>query len=96
MMGDVIMNNKFIYFNYGDGWMILLYENGKNTKYWNDAEDYYDDVCWIIKKTGYETVEIKVKDYDELEDYLDEHGIDVFNLTEENIEELKSRFHVKE
>lgn len=34
---------KYTYtFDYEEGWMILLYENGKNIEYFNSAEDNWD------------------------------------------------------
>lgn len=30
-------------FDYNEGWMIILYQNGKQSKYFNSAEDGWDN-----------------------------------------------------
>jgi len=80
--------NIAIYFEYDDGWMIVLYCNGKNVKYWNCDEHYWDDACEYINLLNkYEKVlklHLKLKAHEDIDKY------DIFDLTESDIEELKS------
>lgn len=42
------MMKEVYIFEYEEGWMIFLYQDGKEHKYWSCAEDMWDDVWDII------------------------------------------------
>lgn len=80
---------QFIIFDY-DGWMILLYENGKQTEYWCSDANNWNSVWKIIdiaKKSYLDTEVIHIKYDDEIDDIVERY--DIFNLTKNDIEELK-------
>lgn len=80
---------RIIVFKYKEGWMVLLYDGIKNTKYWYCDEDYWDDVWEYIKLLKeYEKIEemyLTFKSYDEVCNL----NLDIFSLTEEDFELLK-------
>lgn len=73
-------------FEYGSDWMILLYKDGKEYKYYNSAEDGWDNSLDhandFVSMGG-------AKYYYQLPDYEHVANIDVFSLKNEPIEELE-------
>ena len=80
-------------FAYGRDWMILLYKDGKQNKYWNSAEDSWGDVLDMIDLLELPKENIfryQMEDYDQVCEVVD----DVFNITEDNIADL-DQFRIK-
>lgn len=87
------MKNKVIVFDYEEGWMILLYKDEDNTKYWNFNEDDWEDaweyISLLKEHEEVEIIEPKLKTYDAIGEFKKEFG-DIFNLTEKAFEYLRS------
>lgn len=80
-------------FDYKDAWMILLYKDGKENKYWNSNEDMWDDVLNMIDMLELPKENIfryKMDSYDQVNEYVN----DVFDITEEEILALE-KFRIK-
>lgn len=81
------MRERYVFiFDYTGGWMILLYEDGTNTKYFNSAEDGWDnsiDYANMFVENGGEKYYYMLPSYDYVKD------IDVFELGNHPIEQLK-------
>lgn len=86
------MSNRYIFiFDYGRDWMIICYENGTYKKYYNSAEDDWDnslDYADMFIENGGNRYYYKLPNYDHVAD------IDVFNLNDKEIKEL-SEFLVR-
>lgn len=80
------MKSRYVFiFDYGCDWMILCYENEYNRKYFNSAEDNWDDsldYADMFIENGGNRYYYKLPSYDAVS------GIDVFSLHDEPIEEL--------
>lgn len=78
--------NRYVFiFDYGRDWMILCYENGRNTKYFNSAEDGWDnslDYADMFVENGGNKYYYKLPNYDYVA------SIDVFDLEDKPIDEL--------
>lgn len=80
-------------FDYGRDWMILLYKDGKQNKYWNSAEDSWGDVLDMVDILELPTENIfryQMEDYDQVCEVV----ADVFNITQENVADL-DQFRIK-
>ena len=80
------MRNRYVFiFDYGSDWMIVCYENGVDKKYFNSAEDGWDnslDYADMFIENGGNRYYYKLPSYDCVAE------IDVFNLKDEPIDEL--------
>jgi hypothetical protein len=80
------MGRYVFIFKYDSDWMILLYKEGKEYKYYNSAEDGWDNAIDHVN----DFVELGGnKYYYQLPAYEYVSSIDVFSLKNEPIEELK-------
>ena len=73
-------------FDYNGGWMIILYQNGKLSKYFNIAEDGWDDsidYMNLFLENGWNRY------YYQGHSYEDVANIDVFSLSDEPIKQLE-------
>ena len=81
------MNNRYAFvFDYGRDWMIVCYKNGNEDKYFNSAEDDWDDSLGFAEmfiENGGNMYYYELPSYDFIE------NMDVFSLKDEPIEELK-------
>ena len=86
------MKNVYI-FDYKEGWMILLYKDGKEDTYWNSSEDDWDrawkviDLLELPKENVYYW---KLESYDRVNQIVE----DVFYLNEYEIRYLE-QFRLK-
>lgn len=79
-------NNRYVFFfEYGRDWMIGCYGSNEEEKYFNSAENYFDDsldyVDLFLENCGN-------KYHYELPDYSYVENIDIFDLANEPIKEL--------
>lgn len=83
---EVYEEEKYVFiFEYGRDWMIVCYEDGVNKKYFNSAEDDWDnslDYADMFIKNGGNKYYYKLPDYDCVAD------INIFSLKNEPISEL--------
>ena len=73
-------------FDYNEGWMIILHQNGKQSKYFNSAEDGWDnsiDYMNLFLENGGNRY------YYQGHTYEDVANIDVFSLSDEPIKQLE-------
>lgn len=74
-------------FEYERDWMILLYKDGKEDKYWNSAEDSWDktlDIIDLLELPEENIYKYQMEDYNQVCEVVE----DVFNITKENIADL--------
>lgn len=74
-------------FEYERDWMILLYVDGEENKYWNSAEDSWDkilDIIDLLELPEENIYKYKMEDYNQVCEVVE----DVFNITKENIADL--------
>ena len=83
--------NQFIIIEYSDGWMILQYKDGVQDKYWSCAEDSWDNVWNYMEAQEKETIHFKLPSYNMYLELESELGIDIFDLSKKDIENLKKR-----
>ena len=80
------MKNRYVFiFDYECDWMIVCYKDGVEEKYFNSAEDDWDDsldYADMFVENGGNRYYYKLPDYDYLE------GISVFSLEDKPISEL--------
>lgn len=85
---------KTVYiFEYGRDWMILLYKDGKENKYWNSAEDSWDDVLGMIDMLDLPVSEVyryKLESYEQVCQIVE----DVFDIKDYEIKYLE-QFRIK-
>lgn len=84
---------EFYIFDYGRDWMILLYKDGKEDKYWNSAEDSWDKTWDIINLLDLPKENIyyyKLDSYDHVNSLVE----DVFDITSDEKVALE-QFRVK-
>ena len=75
-------------FDYGRDWMILLYKDGEEDKYWNSAEDSWDKVLGIVDLLELPSKDIytyKLDSYEQVCNLVD----DVFGIKPEEIKRLE-------
>lgn len=80
-------------FEYENEWMIVLYENGNEKKYFNKDEDYWDDALDyvdIFLENGGDLYQYKLPSYSCIE------NLDIFNLKNQPIEGLSEYLHKTE
>lgn len=81
------MKERYVFiFDYPEDWMIVLYENGEEIKYFNSSENNYDDSLFcaeLFVENGGTTYHYKLPSYDIISD------LDVFELNNQPIESLK-------
>lgn len=86
--GGKSMKERYVFiFDYDGGWMILLYEDRINTKYFNSAENRWDnslDFADLFIENGGKKYYYMLPSYDLVED------IDVFKLENRPIESLEN------
>lgn len=76
-------------FDYDEAWMILLYKDGREYKYWNSNEDMWDDVLDMIDLLELPKENIyryQLDNYDQLNSLVE----DVFDITAEEIIALEN------
>lgn len=76
-------------FDYKEAWMILLYKDGKEYKYWNSNEDMWDDVLDMINLLELPRENVyryKLDNYDQLNSLVE----NVFDITAEEIITLEN------
>lgn len=82
------MKERYVFiFDYDGGWMILLYENGINTEYFNSAENGWDnslDFADLFIENGGKKYYYMLSSYELIED------INVFKLENRPIESLEN------
>ena len=81
------MNNRYVFvFNYGRDWMIICYKDGNDDKYFNSAENDWDDsldYAEMLIENGGNMYYYELPSYDLIK------SIDIFSLKNEPIEGLK-------
>lgn len=81
------MNRYAFIFDYTEGWMIVLYENGVEEKYFNSAEDGWDN---SLDYTNMFVGESGTKYYYQFSEYDLVADIDIFSLENKPIKTLES------
>lgn len=80
-------HDRYVFiFDYTGGWMILCFENENNEKYFNSAEDGWDDAldyADMFLKNGGTKYYYQLPSYDLVKD------LDIFNLKNQPEEKLK-------
>ena len=79
---------KVYIFDYKEAWMILLYKDGREEKYWNESEDDWDKTLDIIELLDLPKENIyhyKLESYDHINQLVK----DVFEITDDEIKELE-------
>lgn len=83
------MMKQVYIFDYKEAWMILLYKDGKEYKYWNSNEDMWDDVLDMINLLELPRENVyryKLDNYDQLNSLVE----NVFDITAEEIITLEN------
>ena len=72
-------------FEYENEWMIVLYENGRNVKYFNNSDNDWDDALDYVDlflENGGNMYQYELPSYSYITD------LDIFNLKNQPLEEL--------
>ena len=80
------MKRYAVIFDYNEGWMTILYQNGKHWKYFNSGEDGWDnsiDYMNLFLENGGNRYEYQGHTYEDVA------NIDVFSLSDEPIKQFE-------
>lgn len=81
------MKERYVFiFDYPESWMIVLYENGINTKYFNSEDSNWEDSIFcaeLFVENGGNEYYYKLPSYDVISD------IDIFELKDYPIDSLR-------